>query len=211
MAGHWLGALEGGGVPPFQCIPEEGAVWVAKCWCSCTPTCSCVLGCVLACGFVVSCLQGEGWLLSAACVPWYLPRGNTGLSRHCDPVCRHFCWPVSGQGWVPFGRLAVLTDHLRLPVQQRAWVHAVVQESSARMGMGLIVAQTQASQTPCGRGGNVNPRAFAGLTNDVPHPPRVPGAGPTAGQPPPRNQNSPHQRFRFPLLKMRCCKATALA
>ena len=40
--------------------------------------------------------------LSATCVPWCLLRGNTGLSRHGDPVFLHFCpgrtWHVLGQG-----------------------------------------------------------------------------------------------------------------
>ena len=34
--------------------------------------------------------------MSATCVPWYVPRGNTGLSTHDDPVFPHFCpWDQS--------------------------------------------------------------------------------------------------------------------
>ena len=29
--------------------------------------------------------------MSATCVPWYAPRGNTGLSKHGNPVFPHFC------------------------------------------------------------------------------------------------------------------------
>ena len=29
--------------------------------------------------------------MSAACVPWYVPRCNMGLSKHGDPVFPHFC------------------------------------------------------------------------------------------------------------------------
>ena len=29
--------------------------------------------------------------MSATCVPWYVPHGNTGLSKHGDPVFPHFC------------------------------------------------------------------------------------------------------------------------
>ena len=28
--------------------------------------------------------------MSATCVPWYMPRGNAGLSKHGDPVFPHF-------------------------------------------------------------------------------------------------------------------------
>ena len=28
--------------------------------------------------------------MSATCVPWYVQRGNTGLSKHSDPVFLHF-------------------------------------------------------------------------------------------------------------------------
>ena len=31
--------------------------------------------------FVLSCLEGQGWLLSATCVPWYVSR----LSKHRNP------------------------------------------------------------------------------------------------------------------------------
>ena len=30
----------------------------------------------------------------AMCVPWYVPHGNTGLSKHGNPVFPHFC-PVN--------------------------------------------------------------------------------------------------------------------
>ena len=53
-----------------------------KCWCSCNSICSCVLGCTLAFCFVLSCFEGEGWLLPATCVLWYVPRGITGLCKH---------------------------------------------------------------------------------------------------------------------------------
>ena len=43
---------------------------------------------VLACGFVLSCVEGEGWLMPATGV---LPRGNTGLSKRGGPVFPHFC------------------------------------------------------------------------------------------------------------------------
>ena len=33
-------------------------------------------------GFVLSCFEGWGWLMSATCYPWYLPRDNTGLCKH---------------------------------------------------------------------------------------------------------------------------------
>ena len=36
-------------------------------------------------------MKGEGWLISATCVPWYVPRGSTGLSKHGDPVSPHLC------------------------------------------------------------------------------------------------------------------------
>ena len=29
--------------------------------------------------------------MSATCIRWYMLRGNTGLSRHGDPVFPHFC------------------------------------------------------------------------------------------------------------------------
>ena len=29
--------------------------------------------------------------MSATCVPWYMPHGNMGLSKHGDPVFPHFC------------------------------------------------------------------------------------------------------------------------
>ena len=29
--------------------------------------------------------------MSATCVPWYMPCGNTRLSKHSDPVFPHFC------------------------------------------------------------------------------------------------------------------------
>ena len=29
--------------------------------------------------------------MSATCIPWYKPRGNTGLSNHGDPGFSHFC------------------------------------------------------------------------------------------------------------------------
>ena len=29
--------------------------------------------------------------MSATCVPWHGPRGNTGLSKHGDPAFPHFC------------------------------------------------------------------------------------------------------------------------
>ena len=32
--------------------------------------------------------------MSAICVPWHVPRGNTGLSKHGDPVFLQFC-PLS--------------------------------------------------------------------------------------------------------------------
>ena len=32
-----------------------------------------------------------GWLMSATCVPWDMPRGNTGLSKHGDAVFPHCC------------------------------------------------------------------------------------------------------------------------
>ena len=31
-------------------------------------------------------MKGEGWVMSATCVPWYVPRGDKGLSRHGDPI-----------------------------------------------------------------------------------------------------------------------------
>ena len=36
-------------------------------------------------------MKGSDWHRSATCVPWYVPRGNTGLSQHGDPVFPHFC------------------------------------------------------------------------------------------------------------------------
>ena len=52
--------------------------------------CSCILGCMpVGHPFVV--MKGEGWCVSATCVPWYVPRSNTGLSKHSDPVFPHFC------------------------------------------------------------------------------------------------------------------------
>ena len=39
--------------------------------------------------FVV--MKGWCWLMSATCVPWYVPRCNTSLSKHGDPVFPHFC------------------------------------------------------------------------------------------------------------------------
>ena len=50
-------------------------------------------GCVPVCCFIVSCFEGEGWPMSATRVPWYVPRGNTGLSEHGDLVFPHFCLP----------------------------------------------------------------------------------------------------------------------
>ena len=63
-------------------------MWVAKRWCSCTSMHSCVLGGggVQACCFVLSCFEGWGGVMSAACVLWYVPHSNTGLSNHGDPV-----------------------------------------------------------------------------------------------------------------------------
>ena len=29
--------------------------------------------------------------MSATCVPWYVPRANTGLSKHGNPVFPHLC------------------------------------------------------------------------------------------------------------------------
>ena len=29
--------------------------------------------------------------MPAICVLWYVPRGNTGFSKHGDPVFPHFC------------------------------------------------------------------------------------------------------------------------
>ena len=39
--------------------------------------------------------------MSATCVPWYVPRGITGLSKHGDPVFPHFCpiEPEPGLCW----------------------------------------------------------------------------------------------------------------
>ena len=59
-------------------------MWVAKCWCGCDSMCSCVVGCVPAC-WTPFC-----WLVSAACVPWYVLRSNTGLPTHGNP---YFCPP----------------------------------------------------------------------------------------------------------------------
>ena len=41
--------------------------------------------------------------MPATCVPQYVPRANTGLSKHGDPVFPHFgpgttTWPVFAQG-----------------------------------------------------------------------------------------------------------------
>ena len=41
--------------------------------------------------FVLSCVEGEGWLLFATCVLPYVPHGNMGLCKHGDPVFLHFC------------------------------------------------------------------------------------------------------------------------
>ena len=51
---------------------------------------SCVLGCMLACCFVLSYFEGLGWLMCATCILWYVPRGNTGLSKHNSPLFPHF-------------------------------------------------------------------------------------------------------------------------
>ena len=45
---------------------------------------------MLACCFALSCFEGLGQLMSATCVPWYMLRSNTGLSKIGDPVFRTF-------------------------------------------------------------------------------------------------------------------------
>ena len=50
--------------------------------------CCCVLGCVLGCCYVLSCFEGEGWLLQHVFCGMCraVPR-----ARHGDPVFPHFC------------------------------------------------------------------------------------------------------------------------
>ena len=83
-------------------------MWVAKCRCSCNSMCSCVLGCMLACCFVLSSFEGSGWLMSATCVPWYMPRGDTSLSKHGDPVFPHFFLPLEPECQDKGGRGAAI-------------------------------------------------------------------------------------------------------
>ena len=62
-------------------------------------------------------LRGRGWLMSATCVLWYVPRGNTGLSKHGTPRVSALlppepefgpCWDLGGgvgetlAAWGPF-------------------------------------------------------------------------------------------------------------
>ena len=67
-------------------------------------------------------MKGSGWLVSATCVPWYVPRGNTGLSKLGDPVLPHCCllnqslarvrtWGVVPARCAPIGATNLLSSH----------------------------------------------------------------------------------------------------
>ena len=70
--GLWFAAL---------CRLQEGSTWVSKCMCCCTAMCLCVVGVCWPVDPPFCSHEGIGWLIAATCVPWYVPRGNSGLCK----------------------------------------------------------------------------------------------------------------------------------